>query len=520
MIGFAFANADLLVEISAAGRIDFAMGASEALSGRPETALVGRAWADFVAAEDRAVVAAFLEGLAAGQRAGPIVIRLAGPDHAASLNAFRLPQNKGAVSCALSRATYPKALPAGQLQARPDFEALACDLLQGAVESGKSLELSLVELGGLSAARAEGSVEQRAALEARLAGALRAQAYGGLAATALEDDRFALVRASGEMPDALAARLTSLMQDATDRPIVAQADAVPLDGVDRPQQMLRALRYVLDSFGRDGAAWETPGSLLDALNRAIRETLDKAGALGAQIRERRFTLAYQPVVSLMNGRLHHYETLVRFGEDESPFPQIRMAEEMDLIEGLDLAILEAAIAAMTAAPDLNLAVNVSGRTIMSAEYVAHAVSMLAQAPGVRGRLMLELTESAAVDDLAVADQRLQTLRAQGCEIALDDFGSGAASLAYLQQLKLDVLKIDGRYIRDLQYGGREAAFVRHLVGLCRELNIRTIAEMVETTAAELAIRKAGVDMAQGWLYGAATDVPTMPLAKHKWQATG
>lgn len=134
--------------------------------------------------------------------------------------------------------------------------------------------------------------------------------------------------------------------------------------------------------------------------------------------------------------------------------------------------------------------------------------------------MLELTESAAVDDLAVADQRLQTLRAQGCEIALDDFGSGAASLAYLQQLKLDVLKIDGRYIRDLQYGGREAAFVRHLVGLCRELNIRTIAEMVETTAAELAIRKAGVDMAQGWLYGAATDVPTMPLAKHKWQATG
>lgn len=118
-------------------------------------------------------------------------------------------------------------------------------------------------------------------------------------------------------------------------------------------------------------------------------------------------------------------------------------------------------------------------------------------PDVRGRLIFELTESAAVEGLALADRHIQKLCKSGCEVCLDDFGAGAASLAYLQQLTLDILKIDGRYIRDLQHGGREATFVKHLVNMCAELNVRTLAEMVETQEAEDAVRGAGVDYAQG-----------------------
>ena len=88
----------------------------------------------------------------------------------------------------------------------------------------------------------------------------------------------------------------------------------------------------------------------------------------------------------------------------------------------------------------------------------------------------------------------------------DDFGP-AASLA-IWQLTLDLLKIDGRCIRDLQHGGREAMFERHLVNMCAELKVRTLAEMVETPEAEEAVRKAGVDLAQGWLYGRPGDAPT------------
>jgi EAL domain-containing protein (putative c-di-GMP-specific phosphodiesterase class I) len=181
---------------------------------------------------------------------------------------------------------------------------------------------------------------------------------------------------------------------------------------------------------------------------------------------------------------------------------------MDLIEPLDGAVLEETLDVLDRDPSLVLAVNVSGRSIMSEAYMARAVSLIRQHPAARGRLLFELTESAAVEDLGVADRHLQALREVGCEICLDDFGAGAASLAYLQQLRLDVLKIDGRYIRDLQHGGREATFVRHLVNMCAELKIRTLAEMVETPEAEDAVRRAGVDYAQGWLYGRADETPT------------
>jgi EAL domain-containing protein (putative c-di-GMP-specific phosphodiesterase class I) len=239
----------------------------------------------------------------------------------------------------------------------------------------------------------------------------------------------------------------------------------------------------------------------------MERTLDEVGALGSAIRDRRFRLVYQPVVRLKDRSIHHYETLVRFGDEESPFPLIRMAEEMELIEQLDIAILETAVDMIARTSGLKLAVNVSGRTIASSDFVEHACKLIARHPTARGRLMFELTESAALDDLALADRHLQALRDQGCEICLDDFGAGAASLAYLQQLKLDVLKIDGRYIRDLQHGGREATFVKHLVKMCAEMGVRTLAEMVETRAAEDAVRRAGVDMGQGWLYGAAADTP-------------
>jgi EAL domain-containing protein (putative c-di-GMP-specific phosphodiesterase class I) len=192
-----------------------------------------------------------------------------------------------------------------------------------------------------------------------------------------------------------------------------------------------------------------------------------------------------------------------------------MAEEMELIEGLDLAIFEQALEQVAATPGLKLAVNVSGRTIASPAFIDQACRLLATHARARGRLMVELTESAAIGDLLVADRHLQALRAQGCEISLDDFGAGAASLAYLQQLSIDVVKIDGRYIRDLQHGGREATFVKHLVSMCAELGVRTLAEMVETPEAENAVRRAGVDMAQGWLYGAPLDTPQPPTTSGK-----
>jgi EAL domain-containing protein (putative c-di-GMP-specific phosphodiesterase class I) len=518
LLGFAFASADLLIEITPDGAIAFAMGASEALSGAPEAVLTGKDWHQFIDPDDQRMLAMLIEGLEPGRRAGPVLVRLAAPKRAATLTALRLPQNDGSVSCALAQARYEPSLFGGKLADRAAFEALTCDLLGVANGAGKELELSLVELGGLSAARNESTHEGREEMEAQVVALLRAQSWGGAAATELENDRFAMVRTRGETPEAFAARLGRLMQGVTASPITAHAGAIPVQGIDKPAQMLRAMRYALDRFSEDGAAWPAPGNLAETLNLAMDHALNAAGALGAAIHGKDFRLAYQPVIDLRGNGVHHFEVLVRFGADESPFPQIRMAEEMDLIEALDFAILEQAVGVMAAKADLKLAVNVSGRTIVSPRYVERALSLIAANPAVSGRLMLELTESAAIDDLPLADRHIQALRGAGCEVCLDDFGAGAASLAYLQQLRFDVLKIDGRYIRDLQFGSRGATFVTHLVGMCKELGIKTVAEMVETSIVEDAVRRAGVDYAQGWLYGLAADEPVAGAPKNVWNA--
>lgn len=521
LLGFAFASADLLLEITSQGRIAVALGASEAISGNLEQALIGKPWRLFVDAADQPMLEALFDGLEAGQRGGPVIVRLASEDgvaRAASFCVFRLPENAASLSCALSLADPEAAPPAGELIDRKQFEELTTALLQKA--AGANLELTLIELAGLGAARENTAPAERQALEARLAGVLRAQAHGGQAATELGDDRFALVRSRGEAAGALTRRVAKLMNIGLAEPLRPSADVIPLKtdaGLPGSRQAVRALRYSLDAYLRDGGA-AAPASLSDALNKAMQRTLDEVGALGAAIRDKRFRLVYQPVVRLKDGSLHHYETLVRFGDEESPFPLIRMAEEMELIEQLDLAILERAVQVLGDEPDVRLAVNVSGRTIGSERFLEQACSLIAAHPKSRGRLMFELTESAALDDLTQADRRLQALRALGCEICLDDFGAGAASLAYLQQLRLDVLKIDGRYIRDLQHGGREATFIKHLVKMCGELDVRTLAEMVETQDAEDAVRRAGVDMAQGWFYGAATDMAAIRAANNPMKA--
>ncbi len=502
-LGFGFAAADLLIEINETEEVVFALGAGEAVLGVKDQAMVKRNWRSLVDPSDHAMVLALFSGLDDGTRAGPVLIGVAsqegGTPRFASLIAIRLPQNAGAISCALSRAKVRG--PTG-LQTVDAFQSRVTQLLAGASED---LELSFVELQGLSSAIA--AMQDPAGTTELVEGALRAQAYRGEPAAAVGPDRYAVLRGPDEPEGAMSNRIEQVLKRSGVDGVTPQIKAIALAGVDRPKQVAQALRYALNQVLNSGLAQPLPADLRQSLNLALRTTLNKAGALGSAIRNRQFTLAYQPVVSLQSGALHHHEVLVRFGSDGSPFPTIRMAEEMDLIEALDSAILEEALKTLQGDPNLILAVNVSGRSIMSEGYIKRTVGLLRKRPEIRGRLMFELTESAAVEDLALADRHLQALKAVGCEICLDDFGAGAASLAYLQQLTLDVLKIDGRYIRDLQHGGREATFVKHLVNMCAELNIRTLAEMVETPEAEDAVRRAGVDLAQGWLYGRATETP-------------
>ena len=526
LLGFAFASADLLIETSAEGQITTALGAGEALAGSKDQALEGAFLFDFVAADDSELVKMVFKGLRDGMRAGPITVRLSaqgGEDRAASLSAFRLPNNNGAVSCVMTRATAARAAGPNGLHNRASFETAAVAILEHARARGLEIELAMVDVPGFEAAAQRAGETEGAELRARLAAVIRAQSYGGGSAAGLGNDRYALLREGRETPQELSRRIAHLLDLDPALDISPVVHAVGGCGELAPDHMLRAVRYAMDGFLSEGGASTPPADLSQAFERSVAKTMAQVNALGKRVEARDFALFFQPVVSLKGpARLHHYEALIRFGDQGAPFPMIRMAEELDLVCALDSAVVDKALEHLTRRPDLILAVNLSGRSIGNSIFVAELGKRLVAHPQIKGRLMFELTESAAVGDLPQADRHLQSLRALGCEICLDDFGAGASSLAYLQQLNVDVVKFDGAFIRDLEHDSRGSAFISQLVRMCAEMKVETLAEMVETPLVEQVIRKAGVDMAQGWLYGAAArePAPFPPLSASAPSAPG
>jgi EAL domain-containing protein (putative c-di-GMP-specific phosphodiesterase class I) len=525
LLGLAFASADLLVEIRD-GKIDMALGAAQRIVGLSEAALTGKVWRELFDAADQPLIDALLSCADDGARRGPVVLRLAGPvERHVSLVMRALPENKGRLSCAITsgQPASPR-LDGSGLHPRESFEDIAKGLFEAARVTGLELELAMIEFSGLGDHRAGLPPEEAQALDIQLAGAVRAESHGGTTATRLSSDRFAVLRNKDDNADNLLRRLGRVVSmDVTAHVIALEAGAAPA-------RALRALRYALDDFLREGLKDTPPMSLSEAMNRSVKRTLARAGALGAAVSQRRFNLAFQPVVNLATGVAHHHEVLVRFEDGVSPFALIRMAEEFDLIEELDHAIAEMAVKRLASDRTglLKLAVNVSGRTIVSDTFVNHIAGLLTKYDMAKGRLIFEITETSAIDDLPRANLHIQGLRGLGSLVCLDDFGAGASSFAYLQELSLDIVKIDGRYVRELAGNGRDGAMVRRLVELCRDLKIRTVAEMVETLEVEEVVRKAGVDFAQGWLFGKPADqpqpalklTPVMPAARRAGVSEG
>lgn len=511
LVGLAFAGADLVFEIDMDGKVTFALGAGERLTGHADATLVGRPWSDLVAEGDADLLAALLAGLKPGERQGPLRVSLPPKGKArltrhASLSIFHLPQLNHRLSCALSLgapagADQTPAAPGG-FMAQDAFATAAAQLLDEASRAGLPLSLDLVEMTGLEA-NFEGLAPPAAAeAKRRFAAALRAESYAGLGAAEVARDRYALVRAG----DASSARMSERLSAAVDGAVTPNAVQLQLSGASAGQN-IRAMRYALDRYIEDGPEAAGQG-FMATVERTVRDTT----RFKAMLASSDFHLAYQPVVVLTDERLHHFEALARFDANSSPADTIRLAEELEMITEFDLAVAQGVVKALVAADkDVRIAANLSGHSLANPKFVDDLLALTAHAPGLRPRMLLELTETRALEDLDQANIALARLRKAGHIVCLDDFGAGAASLDYVRKLEVDIVKIDGRYIQGLEAGSRDAIVVKHVVALCTELGITTIAEMIETPKVARTCRELGVTLGQGWTFA-------KPLSEPKWRS--
>ena len=237
--------------------------------------------------------------------------------------------------------------------------------------------------------------------------------------------------------------------------------------------------------------------------------------------ENRFILYCQPIMPVdPNSSLTpHYEILLRIlgedGQEVPPMAFIPAAERYNLMPMIDRWVVENVLRnvgrASSTLQDAIWTINISGRSLGDEEFLQAVSEEIAAADIPGDRICFEITETAAIANLRRASRFIKTLRARGCKFALDDFGSGLSSFAYLKNLEVDYLKIDGSFVRDIATDAIDRAMVESINNVGHVMQIRTIAEFVENQEILAVLRELGVDYAQG--YGIAKPQPFLALLK-------
>ncbi|WP_229422059.1 putative bifunctional diguanylate cyclase/phosphodiesterase [Massilia aquatica] len=291
----------------------------------------------------------------------------------------------------------------------------------------------------------------------------------------------------------------------------------PDDGTSLRELMTNAdsAMYHAKKVGRANHQFFAP-----AMNAAAGARLALESALRLALEHQQFELHYQPKVDVASGAVVAMEALVRWHCPQRgmvpPNDFIGVAEEIGLIIPLGAWVLREACRQnrawqLAGMAQLRVAVNLSAYQFRQKDLPEFVAGVLRETGMDASCLELEVTESVVMHNPAEAAQILDRLHGQGIHISVDDFGTGYSSLSYLKQFRLDTLKIDRSFVRDISSDADDAAIVRSVIALAHSLRLKVIAEGVETDAQLAYLRELGCDQYQGYLR-------SKPLPAHEFEA--
>jgi EAL domain-containing protein (putative c-di-GMP-specific phosphodiesterase class I) len=232
------------------------------------------------------------------------------------------------------------------------------------------------------------------------------------------------------------------------------------------------------------------------------------GALRSALRQDRLLFAFQPVVCAATGKIDYFECLLRMRDEDGEIVTgsdfITTVEHLGLIGLVDRFVLDRAVQELDTHPEVRLGFNVSGLTACDRPWLRSLMSVLRSRPELARRIIIEITETAALYDIEETVRFVDTLRHAGCRVALDDFGAGHTTLRHLQALAVDIVKIDGSFIQNLADSPENRVFLRHLLGLTKGFGLSTVAECVECAEDAELLRAEGIAYLQGYHIGPPT----------------
>ncbi|MFZ5826470.1 MAG: putative bifunctional diguanylate cyclase/phosphodiesterase, partial [Bacillota bacterium] len=345
----------------------------------------------------------------------------------------------------------------------------------------------------------------------------------------LGDDEYAVLLPSATKRDAQ--DLVRELTEAVEAIRIHQGDRVieptisigvtQVDGTKSGYELLiEAERALLAAKSRGTGRVEFFARTDDPQHQISGALVEWAARIRHGVRNDRFVLHFQPVVHLKTGKAEHAEALVRLRDSNgvviSPGQFITIAETLHLMPLIDRWVIDQAIDRMRENHDLRIFVNLSAQSLGDRELRDHASRMLLLHPHVARRLTFEVTETSALRHFAGVREWMELLRSLGCRFALDDFGSGFSSFAYLRELPVDYVKLDGSFVRVIDKDPSCLAVVRALVDVSHTMGKTVIAEWVENHRIAHLLAGLGVEYGQGFALGrpgTSLDFPTLPPLK-------
>ena len=231
-------------------------------------------------------------------------------------------------------------------------------------------------------------------------------------------------------------------------------------------------------------------------------------------------LAYQPVIGATSGKAAFHEGLIRVLDGKGrviPAGQFMpVVETQELGREIDCAALRCGLHTLARSPDLRLSINMSARSIGYPKWMQILRRWMSRDETVSERLILEITESSAMQVPELVKTFMGELQDKGITFALDDFGAGQTSFRYLKEFYFDILKIDGSFVRNCDADPDNQCILNALITIGEQFDMFTVAEMVETRAEAQFLVDAGIDCMQGFYYGAPETRPAwLPAAARR-----
>lgn len=254
--------------------------------------------------------------------------------------------------------------------------------------------------------------------------------------------------------------------------------------------------------GRNGFAVFAKSEQRESTRRRLITIGDE---IMAALRSDRLVFAYQPIVGAQSRKPEHYECLLRLKREDGSIANagefIPAAETLGLVRLVDRRALEMAVAQLYAHEDIKLSINVSGTTACDQSWLQSFINYVRENREVAERMTVELTETAALHGFEENSRFVTRLRDMGCRVAIDDFGAGYTSFRNLHNLHVDMVKIDGDYVKNLSTSPDNQLFVRTLVDLAKNFRLETVAEWVSSEEDAKLLLELGVDFFQGYYFG-------------------